>query len=110
MTNSFRHNFHADNYVAAGLIPVYKFNTSLSARAGGYVFMPFRSICRNINDAGVHHGRWFSNPEAYAEADVSYTLPFATITAYGSYSTTPGNRWNFGISFGTCILPPKFLR
>lgn len=109
-TNAFRPQFHADNYVTAGLIPVYKFNSSLSARVGGYCFMPFRAIRHDATGYGVHHGRWFSNPEVYAEADVSYALPFATINLYGAYSTVPGNKWNFGISFGTCILPPKFLR
>ncbi|MDE6300661.1 MAG: patatin-like phospholipase family protein [Muribaculaceae bacterium] len=109
-TNAFRHNFHADNYVAAGVIPVYKFNSSLSARVGGYVFMPFRAIRSNADGIGVHHGRWFSDPEAYAEADISFRLPFATLTGYATYSTLPGNRWSLGISFGTCILPPKFLR
>lgn len=109
-TSAFRHVFHADNYVAAGLIPVYKINSSFSARVGGYMFMPFRAIRRNAADQGVHHGRWFSDPEAYAEADISYRLPFATLTGYASYSTVPGDRWNIGISFGTCILPPKFLR
>ncbi len=109
-TNAFRSRFHADNYIAAGLIPVYKINSSLSARVGGYCFMPLRSIQRDLSGDGVHHGKWFSNPQVHAEADISYRLPFATLTGYVSYSSIPGDRWNVGISFGTCILPPKFLR
>lgn len=110
--NAFRPDFHANSFLAAGLVPVYKYNANLSARVGGYVFMPLRKILEDSSAPdGVRWGRWLSQPEVFCEADITYNLPFgASLTGYLNYATTPGNKWNLGISFGLYILPPKFLR
>jgi len=110
--NAFRPDFHANSFIAAGLVPVYKFNSSLSARVGGYLFMPLRRIEEdNAVPDGVRWGRWFRDPEVFCEANVSYNLPFgASLSGYLNYSSMPGDKWSVGLSFGIYILPPKFLR
>ena len=59
---------------------------------------------------GVKFGRWLGEPEAIGQLDVVYSLPFAKITAYANYTTTPADRWTFGVSLGAFILPDTFLR
>lgn len=110
--NAFNPDFHANSFLAAGIVPVYKYNSNLSARVGGYVFMPLRRIEEDhTTPDGVRWGKWFRNPEFICEANITYNLPFgASLSGYLNYSTIPGDKWNVGLSFGLYILPPKFLR
>ena len=107
--NAFHPALRANSFLSAGLIPVYKLNANLSARVGGYAFVPLRNIEEVGNDT-PRYGRWFSNPEFFGEADITYNFPFASLTGYLNYTTVPGAKWGVGLSFGIYILPPKFLR
>ncbi len=110
--NSFRPPFRANSFVAAGIIPVYKYNSSLSARVAAYGFLPLRRICEAAPGSDVpRYGKWLSHPEFFGELNISYQFPFkGTLSGYLNYSTVPGDRWNVGLSFGIYILPPKFMR
>lgn len=111
-SNAFRPAFHANSFAAAGLVPVWKVNSSLSARIGAYAFMPMREIRLDpTRPRWPKYGKWFARAEAFCEADITYALPFgAAITGYANYSTSPGDHWNVGLSLGIHILPPRFLR
>lgn len=106
--NSFRANFRANSYLAAGLTPIYNINSNLSARVGVYGFVPLRSIERAADDA-ARWGRWLRDPQAFCEAALAYHFPFGTLAGYVNYSTISGSRWNVGLSFGVFVLPPSFL-
>lgn len=110
--NAFRPDFRANSFIAAGVVPVFKYNTALSARLGAYAFVPVRKISEDGIATDIpRYGRWFSNPEFFGEASISYQFPFkATLSGYINYSTVPGDKWNVGLSFGIYILPPKFMR
>lgn len=108
--NAFYPEFHANSFLAAGIIPVYKYNSSISARLGGYIFLPLRRIEQDALTALPRNGRWFSNPQVWTEASVSYRFPFATLSGYVNYATISGDHWHVGLTFGIFILPPKFLR
>lgn len=109
-TNAFRPDLRANSFVAAGIVPVYRFNDNLSARLGAYGFMPLRRI-EEISDTDMpRYGRWLNTPEFYGEADVTYHFPFASLSGYVNYSTANGAGWSAGISFGIYLHPPKFLR
>ena len=107
---AFHPDFRANSFLAAGAVPVYKFNSSLSARVGGYVFLPLRAIKQDFPTGAARYGRWFADPEVWAEAAVSYKFPFATLSGYLNYATIPGDHWHVGLTFGIHILPPRFLR
>ena len=109
--NAFGTSFRANSFLAAGIVPVYRYNQSVSARIQGYCFMPLRRIERDAaTGMAMHSRRWLSHPEFFGEFDVSYKLPFATVTGYCNYSTGVESGWNVGISFGVYLLAPKFLR
>lgn len=107
--NAFNVDFHANSFAAVGLVPVYKFNSSLTARLTMDCFMPFRKICGDER-YNAYYGKWFSDPEFFGQLDINYALPFANISAYAGYSTGRHQPWTYGISFGVFILAPKFLR
>ncbi len=109
--NTFGSSFRANSFLAGGIVPVYRFNQSVSARVQGYCFLPLRRIGQDLDTGmAVHSSRWLSHPEFFGEFDVSYRLPFATVTGYCNYSTGLESGWNVGVSFGIYLLAPKFLR
>lgn len=109
-TNAFSPAFRANSFVALGIVPVYRYSGSLTGRIGAYGFVPLRKICEiGITDV-PQYGKWLSHPEFFGEADVTYHFPFANLTGYVNYSTSPGAGWHVGVSFGIYIHPPKFMR
>jgi NTE family protein len=106
--NVFNTQFRANNYLAAGVIPIYSFNDNLSARVGGYAFVPMRTIYEMPD--GAEYGEWFSTAKFFGEADITYQFPFGTLNAYCNYSDAATNNWNVGISFGIYLHAPKMLR
>lgn len=107
--NSFNLDYRADAFAALGIVPVYKYNSSLSARLNVNCFMPFRKI-EEIGAQTAVYGKWFSNPQLFTELDINYALPFANLTLYANYATGRNKPWGVGISFGYNILAPKFMR
>lgn len=107
--NTFNPAFRANNFIAAGVVPIYRYNDNLSARIYCSAFMPMRKIYE-LPDGSAAYGRWFSHPEFYGEFDVTYHFPFATLAAYANYASYPSRNWNVGISFGIYLHAPDFLR
>lgn len=105
--NAFNPAFRANSFLAAAIVPVYKYNSSLSARFSANAFVPLRRICA-APGGEARYGAWFGSAEFFGELDVVYSLPFGDIAAYCNYTSSPG-RFNAGISFGIYLPAPGFL-
>lgn len=108
--NAFRASFRANSFVAAGLVPVYRYSDALSARVGFYGFLPLRKICERPDSYEAYYGKWLRDPEFFGEAAIVYKLPFAAITGWCNYATGYTAGWNVGVSFGVYLTAPKFLQ
>jgi phospholipase, patatin family len=108
MDNVFNQAFHANSFVAAGLVPIWRPFQRAQVRLTATAFMPFRKILPD--GSGAHYGRWFSNAEFAGELDLVYNLPFASFTAYCNYLSYPSGNWNVGLSFGLYFTASRFLR
>lgn len=106
-TNTFNPAFRANSFVAATVVPVYKFNSSLSARLSASVFAPLRGI-REGEGGSARFGKCLDSAEFFGELDLVYALPFGNIAGYCNYSSDPG-KFRFGISFGIYLPAPTFL-
>lgn len=106
--NVFDPELRAFSYAAAGIVPVYKYDSRLSARANAYLFMPYRRLLMN-KDGGVRRGGWFDKAEFIGEVSAVLTLPFADLSVYGNWTSTR-HHFNVGISLGIYITAPQFLR
>lgn len=106
--NYFNIGFRADNYVAAGLIPVWRPVGNLQLRGDFHLFAPVRNLVNNGNKA-KYHG-WLQRTEFIGEIAAVYNFSFATLSIYGNYLTYPARNFNFGISFGLLFQAPRFLR
>lgn len=107
--NQFNPTLRANSFITAGLVPIYRFNDRLSARGSFHAFIPMRSILQD-SDGAATYSNWFSRASFFGEAALVFKFPFATLSAYGTYQTGPGNNWGIGVSFGIYILAPRFLR
>lgn len=111
----FNPQFRANQYLAMSLVPIYKYNSNLSARLKVNCFMPMRAIKAHWENAdGVrvqtaYYGRWFADPKFMGEVAVAYSFPFATLSGYVNYFSAGTRSWNAGISLGLFIQAPKFL-
>ncbi len=107
--NSFNPALRANQFVTAGLAPIIKITDAVQIRGSFHGFMPFRKIVE-CPDYTARYGNWFSDPQFFGEMAAVIALPFASVSAYGNYTSYPARNWNFGISFGVFMLAPKFLR
>lgn len=105
--NMFDPKLRANSFAAVGVVPVYKYNSSLSARLSANVFVPARPIVET-GDGGVRYGKWFGEAHFFGELDIVYHLPFVSVCGYCNYSSSQ-NRFNVGISLGIYIPAPSFL-
>lgn len=106
--NYYNEAFRSDNYLAAGVIPVWSPVDRLQLRGDFYVYSPVRNLVRAENDRARYSG-WFRKAEFLGEVAVVYNFPFASLSVYGNYLSYPAHNWNFGINLGLLFQAPKLL-
>lgn len=106
---AFNPALRANSFVAAAVVPVFRYSERLDARLALHGFVPLRGICR---DAGgmARYGRWLRDPEFFGEAAVTYSFPFASLAGWCNYTTGPLHGWHVGLSLGVYITAPRMLR
>lgn len=107
--NYFNPAFRSDNYVAAGLQPVWSPFRNFQFRGDFNLFLPVRSISEGADGMPRWDG-WFHRPEFIGELAAVYNFKFASLSLYGNYLSSPARNWNFGINFGLYFQAPKFVR
>lgn len=105
----FNPGLRAYNFVAAGLNPVWNPIDKFQLRGDFYGFLPIRHIECGA-DGMARHGSWLSHPAFIGEVAAVYNLPFASLSLYGNYLSSPHGNWHFGISFGLFFLAPRLTR
>lgn len=106
--NYFNEAFRSDNYVAAGLIPVWNPIGKFQLRGDFYVYSPIRNLVPDGERA--RYDGWFRKAEFIGEVAAVYNFPFASLSLYGNYLSYPAHNWNIGINFGLLFHAPKLLR
>lgn len=106
--NTFNTGLRANQYIAAGILPIWKITSSLQLRTEFYGFAPWRPIYEGDNNT-PYYGKYFERINFLGEASIVYSLPFASISIYANYCNAPKSQWNFGITLGMQLFAPKFL-
>jgi len=104
----FNEAFHANQYLAAGLIPIFKLNSTFHLRGDFYSFLPIYPIKKGEDDQ-AYYGDLLTNPAHSGEISLVAQLPFMSVSLYANYYTYPRNNWNFGLNIGYLIFGPKFI-
>ncbi|MDE7381779.1 MAG: patatin-like phospholipase family protein [Muribaculaceae bacterium] len=106
--NYFNIGFRNNNYLAAGIIPIWNPVGALQLRGDFYAYLPVRELKETA--IGCHYDGWFRRAEFIGEVAAVYNFPFASLSVYGNYLSYPSRNWNFGISFGLFFQAPRFTR
>ncbi|MDR1436763.1 MAG: patatin-like phospholipase family protein [Candidatus Symbiothrix sp.] len=104
----FNEAFRANQYLAGGLIPIWKMNRTVHLRGDFDVFFPVYPIIRGELNTGSY-GKSFTKPAYLGEISLVAQLPFMSISLFGNYYSYPKENWNFGLNIGYLIFGPKFI-
>ena len=101
--------FRSTQYLAAGVIPIWKILNNLQFRNEFYLFAPFLQIYEGENYE-PYYGKAFTKYHFMGESSLVLDLSFASISLYANYYDYPARNWNFGINIGLLVFSPKFLQ
>lgn len=107
--NYFIPEFRNPNYLAVGLVPIWSPFSHAQLRGDFYAYCPVRYISAEKAGMATYDG-WFKHPQFIGEVAAVYNLPFASLSLYVNYLTSPKKSWNFGINFGLYFQAPRILR
>ena len=107
--NYFNVAFRSDNYGAIGVSPVWTPFSHAQIRGDFFGYCPIRNVVEGADGMAVNEG-WFKKPQFIGEVAAVYNFPFASLSVYVNYLSSPKHNWNFGINFGLYFQAPKLLR
>ncbi len=107
--NYFNVAFRSDNYGAIGIIPIWTPYSRAQLRGDFYAYCPLRHVVADAKGMAVFDG-WLRKPQFIGEMSAVYNFPFASLSIYVNYLSSPAHNWNFGINFGLFFQAPKLLR
>lgn len=100
--------FRANQFLAAGIKPIFVFNDMFQVRSELYGFMPIFPIKKNaLNKA--YYGKAFSRFEYLGEISVICQLPFGAISAYVNHYSSPKKECNVGLTLGWQLFNYRFI-
>ena len=101
--------FRANQFVAGGIVPIFKLFNVLQIRPGFYAFVPYRKIYEN-SDGSAYYSRKRLNDFQYI-ADITVVAQFSDIavSAFVNYYSSHNKRFNFGITLGWFMFSERFL-
>lgn len=100
--------FRANQFVGAGVRPVYRLNQMFHVRGEFYGFMPIFPIERNsINKA--YYGKAFSRFEYLGEISIVCQFSFGAISTYVNHYSSPKKEWNVGLTLGWQLFNYRFF-
>jgi NTE family protein len=105
----FNEAFRANQFLAGGIIPIWKINSTFHLRGDFHGFIPVYPLKRGEREA-AYYGKLFTNPAYFGEVSLVTQLPFMSIALFSNYYNYPKNNWNFGLNIGYLIFGPKFIR
>ena len=100
--------FRANQFLAAGIKPMFIFNDMFHLRGEFYGFMPIFPIEKNTQNKAFY-GKAFSKVEYMGEVSVICQLPFGAISAYVNHYSSPRREWNVGLSIGWQLFNYRFI-
>ena len=100
--------FRANQFLAAGVKPIFVLNDMFQFRSEFYGFMPIFPIKKNaLNKA--YYGKAFSRFEYMGEISVICQLHFGAISAYVNHYSSPKKEWNVGLTLGWQLFNYRFI-
>ncbi len=102
-------DFSANQYLAAGIKPVFLITDNWQIRLEGYAFAPIQTIRMDDNNM-PYYSQPFNDVHFIAESSMVYTFQRGSAAIYANYYSIPANNWNVGINIGILLYNNKFLQ
>lgn len=105
---SYNPTFRANQYVAAGVRPIYMLKPYLQLRLEAYAFVPIRPILQN--SAGeAYYGKQFSTMAHLEELSIVGRFSTFVISAYLNHESSYPRNIGAGISLGWYLFNNRFI-
>ena len=101
--------FRANQFVAGGVIPIFKVNNFLQARPGFYAFIPYRKIFENSDGTAYYKKERFNDFQYIVDLTIAAQFSNIAASAFVNYYSSNTKRVNFGISLGWFMFNERFL-
>ncbi len=101
--------FRANQFIAGGVIPIFKLNNFLQARPGFYAFLPYRKIYENSDGTAYYSKKRFNDFQFIADLTLVAQFSNISASAFVNYYSSSKKRVNFGISLGWFMFNERFL-
>lgn len=111
----FNEAFRANEYLALGVSPIFKFSKMLHFRLDMYGFSPLyeikkQTIMMNNTERNIpYYGKFMRNFQYMGEAALVLHLPFACISLYANGYSYPKKNFNLGLNIGYLLFNPKLI-
>lgn len=102
----FMEDYRANQFLAAGLMPVYKFSGQLHAKAEAYAYFPVQEILRDSNDE-AYLGNYFKSMRGMVFGSVSYVSVVGPVSVHLGYIADADYPWVAQLSFGYLLFNKK---
>jgi NTE family protein len=103
----FIHNYRANNYVAAGIKPLVKFNDIVHWRNELYMFVPHKPIFMNRADQTAFYGKSFSQYHLMASTAIVAQTLFGPLSVSLNYYDKDDKKFYLIFNFGYILFNPK---
>ena len=100
--------FRANQFIAAGIKPIFVFNDMFHLRTEFYGFAPIFPIKRNENNH-AYYGKAFSEFQYMGEISLVCKLSFGAVSAYVNHYSSPKGEWNVGLTLGWQLFNYRFI-
>ena len=104
----FNEAFRANQFLAGGIIPIWKLNSTFHLRGDFHGFLPIYQIRRG-EDGNAYYSQLFTHAAYLSEISLVAQLPFMSVSLFTNYYSYPKNNWNFGLNIGYLIFGSKFI-
>ena len=102
----FMEDYRANQFLAAGLMPVYKFTKQLHTKLEAYAYFPVQEIHRDSNDQ-AYLGNYFKSMRGMVFASLSFVSVAGPVSLHLGYIADADYPWIAQLSFGYLMFNKK---
>ncbi len=99
----FLESYRANQYIAAGIMPLFELNSQIHSKLEAYAFFPVQEILRDARNR-AYRGTYFNRMKTMFNASLNFVTVAGPVTMHAGYITEEERPWVFQISFGYMLF------
>lgn len=104
----FNEAFRANQFAAAGIKPIWRFNDNFHLRSEFYAFLPYKEI-KSDAKYRAYYGKDFRTIKWMGELSAVAQFSKICLSGYLNYYKSPVSSWNVGFNIGYLLFTPKLV-